>query len=395
MASYALRTREVPLEDGWDVVVAGGGPAGCAAAAAAAREGARTVLLEAAGALGGMGTLGLVPWFCGYGDGEKAVARGIAERVRRETTRATGEHGDHLSPTIHPEALKRTYDRLAADHGVTVRFHTQVCGVECAEDGAVDALLAGGKAGLRAWRAKVFVDATGDGDVAAWAGAPFEKGDAQGRLQPATHCFALANVEDPVDCWMRQDPRPGERPSLHFFDPESPVHAAVASERYPLIVDHHSCARQLAPGLYGFNFGHLFGVDSTDPESLSDALARGREQAAQYRDALAEFHPSFREAFLVATGALLGVRESRRIEGDYVLVLDDYLARRSFDDEIGRNAYVVDIHHEKEEVDRLMEGARSPQERLQRILKDSKQLGRGRATASRTGASRRGVCATC
>ena len=132
------------------------------------------------------------------------------------------------------------------------------------------------------------------------------------------------------------------------IDPESPVHKAVASDRYPYIIDEHSCSMPIGPRAYGYNFGHIYDVDNTDPAGVSRALVRGRAQAAQYRHALAEFHPAFGNAFLAATGARLGVRESRRIVGDYVLSLDDYLARRSFHDEICRNAYNIDVHSRRE-----------------------------------------------
>src|SRR5210317_2198254 len=113
MASYTLTDKTLELQDSWDVIVVGGGPAGCTAAAAAAREGARTLLLEATGVLGGMGTSGLVPWFCGYGDGEKIIARGLAEHVRlglREGMphlRVAMERNELAAPAIDPELLKR------------------------------------------------------------------------------------------------------------------------------------------------------------------------------------------------------------------------------------------------------------------------------------------------
>jgi hypothetical protein len=100
----------------------------------------------------------------------------------------------------------------------------------------------------------------------------------------------------------------------------------------------------------GFNAGHLFDVDNTDPINLSDALVMGRQMAAAYRDALAEFHPAaFGNAFLVATGALMGIRETRRVIGDYVLTVEDYLQRRTFPDEIARNSYFLDIHWKSRE----------------------------------------------
>lgn len=350
MADYRLRERSLPLDESWDVIVVGGGPAGCAAATAAAREGARTLLIEATGMLGGMGTAGLVPWFCGYSDGVKNIARGLAEHIRcalRDNmphVKKAVETQPLFAPSIDPELLKRLYDDMVTGAGAKILFHSALCAVEMSSAGTPDALVIASKSGLGAYRAKVYVDCTGDGDLAAWAGAPFEKGDRSGGLQPATHCFMIANIDEE---------KLAQGPQIHFYDPESPVWKAMRSERYPLIVELHSCNRKLAPRTFGFNTGHVFDVDNTDPASTTSALLQGRQMAAQYRDAFAEYHPAFAEAVLVATGSLLGVRETRRILGDYVLTVQDYDARRSFPDEICRNAYGIDVHRSRQETEEL------------------------------------------
>ena len=136
-------------------------------------------------------------------------------------------------------------------------------------------------------------------------------------------------------------------PSVHFYDPGSPVWRAIADDAYPLLTELHSCLRKIGPGTYGFNTGHLYDVDNTDPVSLSRALLKGRRMVEQYRDAFAKYHPAFREAFLAATGSLLGIRETRRIHGDYMLSLDDYQAARSFPDGICQTAYGIDVHETK------------------------------------------------
>lgn len=339
MSHYTLSPRPIPLEDGWDVIVAGGGPSGCTAAAAAAREGARTLLIEAVGTLGGMGTAGLVPAWCPFSDGEKIIYRGLAERVF-EACKAGMAHvrKDALNwVPIDPERLKRIYDDLMTEFGVTVRFNTMLAGVE-AEDGVVRALLVANKAGLTALRAKVYVDCTGDGDLSAWAGASYETGDAAGEVQPSTHCFMLSNVD--TYAYLN-----GGRPRKHNLGP------VVDHAKYPLLKDLHLCNNLLGPGTVGFNTGHLWDVDNTDPDSLSAAHMLGRRIAAQYRDAFAEYLPAaFANAFLAATGTLMGIRESRRIIGDYVLTIEDYLARRSFPDDICRNSYPVDIHTARGEI---------------------------------------------
>jgi len=341
--SLTLPAHTVPLNDGYDVIVCGGGPAGCAAAAAAAREGARTLLIEATGCLGGMGTSGLVPAWTPFSDGEKIIYRGLAQRVL-ETCKARQPHvpKDALNwVPIDAELLKRVYDDLVVEAGAAVLFHQFMARVLTA-DGVVRAVVAAGKAGLQAFAAKVFVDATGDGDLAAAAGAPFEKGHGgDGRLMPATHCFILSNVDDYAY-------RHG--PNLHAHNAQSPIYDVLKSGKYPQISDAHLCNNTVGPGAVGFNAGHLWDVDNTDPPSVSHALMQGRKMAAAYRDALAEYHPkAFANAFLVATGALMGIRETRRIVGDYQLTLDDYMMRRSFPDEICRNSYFIDIHQAKDQ----------------------------------------------
>ena len=198
---YNLKERKISLNEEYDVIVVGGGPAGCAAAAAASRKGAKTLLIERMGALGGMGTLGLVPWFCGYDDGEKNIACGMAEHIRLGLG----------TTSIDPELLKRIYDDLVTRYGAKILFLSQLCSVEMSEEGNIDALLVSSKDGLSAYRAKVYVDCTGDGDLAAMAGASFEKGDESGNLQPATLCFTLTNVE-PYDCWYNPQCPAGSAP---------------------------------------------------------------------------------------------------------------------------------------------------------------------------------------
>ncbi|HEY0258136.1 MAG TPA: FAD-dependent oxidoreductase [Candidatus Methylacidiphilales bacterium] len=342
MKSYSFPARELSLDDSWDVIVVGGGPAGCTAATAAAREGARTLLLESSGALGGMGTSALVPAWTPFSNKEKIIYRGLAEKVFRACSDVPHIKKDALDwVAIDPERLKRIYDTLVTEAGATVLFHTHLSAVERSGN-KIETIIVTNKAGLSAYRAKVFIDCTGDADLSAWAGIPFQMGNSRGeKLMPATHCFALANVDE----YALQ-----HGPNLFGGFAESPINPILASGRYPLIPDRHLCANTIGPGVVGFNAGHIWGVDSTKPETVSAGLIEGRKMADQYRAGLAEFHPTaFGNAFLVMTGAMIGIRESRRIVGDYMLTLDDYLARRSFPDEICRNSYFIDVHLSKEE----------------------------------------------
>lgn len=350
MSEYILAERRIPFSGSWDVIVAGGGPAGCAAAAAAARGGMKVLLLEATGALGGMGTSGLVPAWCPFSDNKTMIYRGLAETVFNQC-KAGMPHvaKDALNwVPIDPELLKRIYDDLVTGAGADVLFNSTVCTVDMDGD-RLATLMVSNKAGLTAYKAEVFIDCTGDADLAAWAGAEFHKGDPETHeMAPVTHCFILANVDE---YGYRTGPR------FHAGNKASPVYDILASGKFPHIKDVHSCNNLIGPGTVGFNSGHIWDVDNTDPVSISKGLIEGRKIALDFQRALAEYMPkAYANAFLVATGSLIGARETRRIVGDYVLVADDYIARRSFPDEIGRNAYYMDIHYSVAETKAALAG---------------------------------------
>ncbi len=345
--NFTLSCHAEEANQAWDVIVVGGGPAGCTAAVAAARDGAKTLLIEATGMLGGCGTAALVPSWCPFSDLEKIIYRGLAETVFNRSKAGL----PHIAPDaldwvpIDPERLKRVYDELVVGAGVKVLFNTSLSAVMKDEDGGGCALVVSNKAGLSVYRAKAYVDASGDADLCAWAGVPFQKGDAEGQLMPATHCFVLSNVDDYAYRTLCHG-----KGALNGENPNSVIYKIIASGKYPLIKDSHTCNNLIGPGTVGFNSGHLWNVDNTDPESVSQAFFTGRELARQFRDALAEYCPeAFANAFLVMTAGTMGVRETRRIEGDYVLTMEDYIARRSFDDEICRNSYFIDVHRAQKE----------------------------------------------
>ncbi|MCC5839868.1 MAG: FAD-dependent oxidoreductase [Opitutales bacterium] len=339
MKTYTLSSRNLPMDDTWDVIVVGGGPSGSTAATAAAREGARTLLIEGTGALGGMGTNALVPAWCPFSDKKRVIYGGLAERILRASKRSTPHVPEEKVDwvPISPEDLKRIYEEMVLEAGAEILFHTSLAAVEKRENDEVDAILVVNKGGLSALRSKVYIDCTGDADLCFMAGAETVKGDGGNEpLMAATHCFVLANVNEAAY-------RDG--PNLHPDNPESPIYAIIKSGRYPRIPDTHVCSNLIGPSTVGFNAGHVYDYDNTDPRSVSQGLPVGRKLAKAYRDALAEFFPAaFGNAYLVLTGSLMGVRETRRVMGDYVLTLDDYLQRRSFPDEISRNCYYIDIH---------------------------------------------------
>jgi hypothetical protein len=330
--------RDVSNDKIFDVIVVGGGPSGCAAAAAAAREGAKTLLIEAMGVLGGMGTAGMVPSWTPFSDGEKLIYKGLAEKIFLESKKGV----PHVPANrldwvpIHTEYLKIVYDRLMKEYGVKVLFFSRLATVEMGSAGIIDAITIANKAGLNAYKASIYVDCTGDGDLATWAGANVFKGNQNGDMQMPSFCFSFANVNEEA---FRKSP------SLHYTNPNSLIYKILESNEFPLIIDNHVVNPMVSPGVVQFNIGHLKGLNPLDPDDLTEAMFRGRQMVVQYHEALKKYIPEvYGQSSIASTCSLLSVRETRRIEGDYIFSVEDWLARRDFDDSIGRNNYYIDIH---------------------------------------------------
>ncbi len=327
----------------YDVIVIGGGPAGCGAAISAARDGADVLIIEQSACLGGMGVMGLVPAWTPYSDGVQIVYRSIAEEI---FTELRSQMTDVVEPDrtrwvpIHAEKLKMLYEKKVVESGAKVLFNSFVAEV-MSENGHIESLTVANKSGLSVYKAKVYIDCTGDGDVAAFAGCEFEKGSADGNLQSCSLCFYIANVN--MEAY-------NNTPNQHGANPNSVLYDIVKSDKYPLITEPHMCLNPIGDGVIGFNAGHIY-ADNTNPAEASEALIEGRQIAVQFHDALKEMLPDiFGKSHIVLTAPALGVRETRRIIGDYVLTFEDYINRRSFEDEIGRNNYYIDVHRSADEV---------------------------------------------
>ncbi|MBM4091313.1 MAG: FAD-dependent oxidoreductase [Planctomycetes bacterium] len=325
--------RRVVVRHDVDVFVAGGGPSGVAAAVAAARQGARVFLVERNNCLGGMGTAGMLPLFMPFSDGIRNLAGGIGEEIQRRLT-AAGGNGPFSDVTIRAEVLKRLYDDLLQEANVEFVLQTNMIAVE-SDTGRVSTVILAGKSGLFAVKAGMFLDCTGDGDLAAWAGAPFEKGDENGHMMAGTLCSLWADID-----WaaVHEGGRASDESRL-----EDAIRDKVLS-----FEDRH------LPGMFwvgehtgGGNIGHTFGLDATDERSITQALLWARKSLTEYERYYKKYLKGFERMELVATASQLGCRESRRILGDYVLHLEDFKSRAVFPDEIGRYNYAVDIHAAK------------------------------------------------
>jgi hypothetical protein len=328
-----MQAREVQVVADAEVVVCGGGPAGIAAAVAAARIGRQVVLVEQTGCLGGLGTSGMVPVFCPATDGERVIAAGICREVMDEVARRMGVEVNYNWFPFDYEALKVLYDDLVLEAGVQLLLATTLADV-IVEGGMVRAVVAANRAGLQAITGDVFIDATGDGNVSAWAGAEWVLGGDRGELMGPTLCSTFSNVD-----WTRYDAACKEGRNARSLWLK-----LMDEGKAPLPEYHFVGAFRAGPTRSGNNLGHTYGVNGIDEESLTRGYVEGRKLARVYLDFHREHVPGFENAELSATAALLGVRETRRVTGEYVLSFEDYQARASFPDEIGRFAYPVDIH---------------------------------------------------
>ena len=320
-----LYQRELSIKYEVDIFVAGGGPAGVAAAVAAARCGKKVFLAEATGSFGGLGTSGMVPAFAPFGDGVNILAAGIGYEIRKNITHDMPL--DSYWTTINTEELKREYDKIICDAGVEFSFFTSLLDVICEKD-KVKYVVLGSKTGLFAVKAKIYIDATGDGDLCAFGGGEYELGDSDGEVMPATLCSMWTNIDI-----SRVSGRQNRFVEEAFRD-------GILSQKDKQLTGIF----YKSSGNGGGNIGHVFGVQPTDEGSLSAAMVSGRKSMEEYEKYYRKYLSGFEKTELCATACILGVRESRRIKCDYMLNINDFICRASFDDEIGRYCYPVDMH---------------------------------------------------
>ena len=340
--------RHTELYGEYDVAVIGGGPAGIAAAVGAARHGARTILVERYGFLGGMGTAGGVTNFAGlYGrrDGQmQQLVRGVVDELLERIKQRGGlnQPQDGLQGRIRVRsydipAYKCAADQMLLSSGVELLFHAWAAAVVKAGGQTLDAVIVETKSGRRAVRALEFIDASGDADVAAFAGVPFELGDGAGSaLYPST-MFRIGNVDA-----ERAEAAVGEFKAIDAL-------MSAAADRYDFPRQGAILRPQRNPREWRANVTQLrnaqgLAVDATDARQLSAAEVEGRRQIIEYMRFLRAEVPGFEAAELLDIATQVGIRESRRVRGAYALSGDDVLGSARFDDAIGLNAWPLEVH---------------------------------------------------
>jgi glycine/D-amino acid oxidase-like deaminating enzyme len=327
------------LNTGFDVVVVGSGSAGSTAAIAAGRYGARTLLIDRLPFLGGTSTAVLDTFYAFYTPGEapRRVVGGIGWEVAERMKGAgvaferPNTYGAGTGITYDPEFLKVTWERMAEEANVHVLLHTSVTGVEV-HDGRVSSITIWNKAGQTRITANTFVDASGDADLCAMASVPYDGPKNTPNLQSLSTIFRLANVD--VE-------RAAALPKTELW---AMMRAAAAGGEYRLPRLEGSWHRTPYRGVVTIHMTRVPMVDATDPEQLTQAEIEGRRQVQEYHRFLRDRVPGFEQSVLVATSAAIGVRESRRVIGDYRLTSDDVLDQRRFDDEIALCGAPIEDH---------------------------------------------------
>lgn len=343
------------------VIVCGGGPSGITAALAAARNGANTLLIEQFGFAGGASTNALVyPWMSFHDLRGNQVVAGIAQEIVSALQERGGSPG-HVRDTIgfvrtitpfDPEIYKCLLDEMLSDAGVETLYHSRLAGVEV-RTGRIQAIRVLSPSGISEFSADIYIDATGDGDLAAMAGNPFVMGrKIDGLTQPMTMNFVLGGVDlEEVKAYIIAHPQEFHSDTPFNELDQLPLTGVSGFFKHWAAHGPKSIPRDrvlffagIHPGEVSVNTTRIIRRNGTVASDLSAAETEGRRQVALLSEFFKNHIPGFKNAFLSRTAAKIGVRETRHISGKYELNTEDLMSSRSFPDRIAHSGYPLDIH---------------------------------------------------
>ncbi len=352
--------RTLPVKMNVDVLVVGGGPAGIIAAQAAAEDGLNVALVESRSFLGGNLTIGL-PILDFLGQKGNQIIAGLPQKFidRLEARGGASKHHPcplHMGITyIEPEDVKMVAFDVLKESGVTVLLYTFCAGVVMDGD-QLKGCIVESKAGREAILARVIIDCTGDADVAFRSGVPCEKGNENGGMQPPTLMFSMGNVDlEKLRRSLAEDP---QNYSADFIPAEyyaqnsqfilvglRKMMQKANAEGLKLPVDRTIIITGLRKDEAWINMSRISGLDGTDPESLTNGEYESRKQIDEIIKYLIGYVPGFEQSHFLRMAPFIGIRETRRIVGQYVMTRDDILSCRRFDDSIAVASYPIDLHH--------------------------------------------------
>lgn len=333
----------------YDLIVAGGGMSGVAAAVAAGRKGLKVLLIEQSSMLGGLGTSGLMTmvmtsrhWF--YGIGKEIVHRLIADGNARVIEDYPVK--DYNRIPFDAESMKLALDEIVLDNGAELWLYTKIIGVD-QKAGRIVGLFLADNEGSHYVEGRMFIDATGDAMLAYWAGEPFELGDENGNTQAPTMTAYYAGVDferyEEFLSTYAGGPKIPKVNMVHDLIPKAVADGVISVEDY-----HHPGIFRISPcfNVGVMNAGHIYGADCLSGEGLTEATVKGRRMAREYLNFYRKYVPGFEHAYLTNTCSSLGLRETRRVVGQYVTTFDDKTNYRKFEDAVMRfdGGAISDVH---------------------------------------------------
>ncbi|MCX5684930.1 MAG: FAD-dependent oxidoreductase [Planctomycetota bacterium] len=330
--------REIPVVDAADVVVCGAGPAGAVAAISAARKGAKTILLEGHGCLGGIWTAGALSWILDH-QNKPGMMMELMQGLARRDGLTVSRKG---APTnaFDGEAMKLLLEDLCGEAGVHVHLHTRVCAALKNSDNRLAAAVTESKSGREAFRAKVFIDCTGDGDLAAQAGCGFDFGHPDtGRTQPMSLIVLVAGLvpAEVAGSYRELDLEGG------WAEPKDRLRGEMERGGHSPSYAKPSLFR-VRDDLFILMANHEYDAKGTDALDVTRATLRARKELHQLIDGLRSLGGVWKNIRIVATGEQIGVREGRRIRGLYTVSEDDLREGRTQKDAVCRVTFPIDVH---------------------------------------------------
>lgn len=336
-----MRTYSAPIKTEWDtdILVVGSGASGATAAITAGQQGANVTLIERYGFMGGISTQVLDTFYGFFTPGSQAykVVGGVPDQIvaglmeKGKALYRPNTYGAGQGITYDPEALKIVWETLAVKAGVRLLYHTFV--LDVVRDGdRVTGVIAVNKRGLMQINARVIIDATGDADLAVSAGVPHESPETGAEVQSLTTTFHMINVDMAHAKSVKKD-------QLHALMQEA------IDSGYNLPRKEGSIHITPFEGVMATNMTRVGNIDGTDAEALTQAEIEGRRQAEEYARFLIDFVPGYSQSEMTHLSHQIGVRESRRIYGEYRLTKQDVLSARKFDDAIAICGAPIEDHH--------------------------------------------------
>ncbi|MEW5820883.1 MAG: FAD-dependent oxidoreductase [Cyanobacteriota bacterium] len=312
---YFSLTRRVPIAYETEVLVLGGGPSGVSAAICAAREGAEVMLVERYGFLGGQATGGLVIVLCGYNDDKGQIIKGYCQEIIDYLHNMKSSRPWFRFFIFEPEVLKRLFDNHIVENKVKLLFNSYAV-ASTVEDNKINKVIIESKSGIQAIEADIVIDCTGDGDCLKWCKENFEQKSKEEAMH-VTACFRIGGINT--------------KKALNFINKKRYEYFEIF-DKFGSYINPTHWVTYVEESIGWFDISHVNNINITNTEDLTQAELETRNLTWRLFDTFKSEVPGFENAYLIDIAPLLGVRDSRRLKGKYVLTKNDF--NKTFEDGI-------------------------------------------------------------